>query len=88
MAARPEKINVEAAQKAFPRLKEDRQIGIDSFIFSGYPHLQEAHRFGELVMPHLSPDHGIPARRAPVETGSFGEPISGDQRPAMTVSQS
>ena len=88
MAAKPEKINVAVAQKALPRLKGDRQIGIDSFIFSGYPHLQEAYRFGELVMPHLSPDHGIPARRAPVDTGFFGEPISGDQRPALTVSQS
>jgi alkanesulfonate monooxygenase len=26
-------------------------LGITSFIFSGYPHLEECRRFGELVMP-------------------------------------
>jgi alkanesulfonate monooxygenase len=70
------------------RIEEYRRIGIDSFIFSGYPHLEEAYRFGELVMPHLPLNHGIPARQAPVDTGSFGESIAGDHRPALKVSQS
>ena len=28
-----------------------RDIGIETFIFSGYPHLEECRRFGEMVMP-------------------------------------
>ncbi|MCA9879118.1 MAG: hypothetical protein KC442_15105, partial [Thermomicrobiales bacterium] len=28
-------------------------LGIDTFILSGYPHLEEAYRFAELVFPRL-----------------------------------
>ncbi|MCD7034635.1 FMNH2-dependent alkanesulfonate monooxygenase [Metabacillus sp. GX 13764] len=35
------------------RLKEYEEIGIDTFILSGYPHLEEAYRFAELVFPKL-----------------------------------
>jgi alkanesulfonate monooxygenase len=35
------------------RLKEYADLGVDSFIFSGYPHLEEAYRFAELVFPLL-----------------------------------
>jgi alkanesulfonate monooxygenase len=28
-------------------------MGMRAFIFSGYPHLEEAEHFGRLVMPHL-----------------------------------
>ncbi|WP_409295539.1 FMNH2-dependent alkanesulfonate monooxygenase [Peribacillus sp. SCS-26] len=38
------------------RLKEYQEIGIDSFILSGYPHLEEAYRVAELVFPHLPLD--------------------------------
>ncbi|MGA4817697.1 LLM class flavin-dependent oxidoreductase [Pseudomonas aeruginosa] len=31
------------------RIGEYAELGIDSFIFSGYPHLEEAYRFAELV---------------------------------------
>ena len=30
-----------------------RKMGIRAFIFSGYPHLDEARHFGEKVLPHL-----------------------------------
>jgi alkanesulfonate monooxygenase len=30
-----------------------RQVGIDAFILSGYPHLDECDRFASLVLPHL-----------------------------------
>ncbi|GAF64611.1 alkanesulfonate monooxygenase [Bacillus sp. TS-2] len=36
------------------RIKEYEQLGIESFILSGYPHLEEAYRFAELVFPHLN----------------------------------
>src|SRR5437899_56491 len=38
------------------RIDEYRRIGIDTFILSGYPHLEEAYRFGELVLPLLPLD--------------------------------
>ncbi len=33
------------------KLRGYQQLGINTFILSGYPHLEEARRFGELVMP-------------------------------------
>jgi alkanesulfonate monooxygenase len=35
------------------RLKEYQDVGIDTFILSGYPHLEEAYRVAELLFPHL-----------------------------------
>ncbi len=35
------------------RLKEYADLGVDTFVLSGYPHLEEAWRFAELVFPLL-----------------------------------
>jgi alkanesulfonate monooxygenase len=35
------------------RIEEYHQLGIDEFILSGYPHLEEAYRVGEGVIPEL-----------------------------------
>ncbi len=35
------------------RVKEYAALGIDTFIFSGYPHLEESYRVAELLFPHL-----------------------------------
>ncbi len=69
------------------RIREYRDLGIDSFILSGYPHLEESYRFAELVMPHLTLAHG-PAHRdvRGVNTGPFGETIAGDSRPRASAS--
>ncbi len=40
------------------RIKEYMALGIDTFILSGYPHLEEAYRFAELVFPLLPLAHG------------------------------
>ena len=59
------------------RMKEYMALGIDRFILSGYPHLEECYRFAELVFPKLplkattGNDLG-PARNA----GPFGEIIA------------
>ncbi|MQR02294.1 FMNH2-dependent alkanesulfonate monooxygenase [Glaciimonas sp. GS1] len=42
-------------QTVADRIHEYADLGIDSFIFSGYPHLEEAERFAELVFPLLRP---------------------------------
>jgi alkanesulfonate monooxygenase len=50
------------------KLEAYRDLGIDAFILSGYPHLDECERFGRLVLPHL--DHAplsVPAPAAPVD---------------------
>jgi alkanesulfonate monooxygenase len=40
------------------RMREYAELGIDTFICSGYPHLEEAYRVAELLFPHLPLDHG------------------------------
>lgn len=35
------------------KLRAYQELGISTFILSGYPHLEECRRFGELVMPRL-----------------------------------
>ncbi len=36
------------------RIKEYHALGIDQFVLPGYPHLEEAYRFGEGVLPRLA----------------------------------
>ena len=43
------------------RIKEYIALGIDTFILSGYPHLEEAYRFAELVFPLLPLSHATPS---------------------------
>jgi alkanesulfonate monooxygenase len=38
------------------RMREYSDLGIDTFICSGYPHLEEAYRVAELLFPHLPLD--------------------------------
>ena len=35
------------------RIAEYHELGIDAFVLSGYPHLEEAYRVGEGVIPEL-----------------------------------
>ncbi|MDR6955037.1 alkanesulfonate monooxygenase [Ancylobacter sp. 3268] len=70
------------------RIEEYAELGIESFIFSGYPHLEEAYRVAELVLPRLKLNHDIARASATVNTGPFGETIANDYRPVRQVSQS
>lgn len=40
-------------QTVAARIQEYADLGIDTFVLSGYPHLEEAYRFAELVFPLL-----------------------------------
>ncbi len=51
------------------RLREYQEIGIDTVIASGYPHLEEAYRVSELLFPEL----GLPGPHGQIRA-SFGEP--------------
>ena len=35
-------------------IEQYRAVGIDEFVLSGYPHLEEAYWFGEGVLPELT----------------------------------
>jgi len=64
------------------RIEEYAALGLDYFIMSGYPHLEEAYRFAELVFPLLS----LEARAAlpgQVLTGPFGEIVANTYVPAQ-----
>lgn len=41
------------AETVVERLKEYQDVGVDTFVLSGYPHLEEAYRFAELAFPLL-----------------------------------
>jgi len=43
------------------RINEYADLGIDTFILSGYPHLEEAYRVSELLFPHLDVAVSAPA---------------------------
>jgi len=62
------------------RVKEYAALGIDTFIFSGYPHLEESYRVAELLFPHL------PVKRPTQVEGAnyvspFGEMVANDILP-------
>lgn len=54
------------------RMLEYADLGIDTFIFSGYPHLEEAYRVAELLFPRL-PLENIPVPVEELVSGPFGE---------------
>ena len=64
------------------RIREYVDLGIESFIFSGYPHLEESYRFAELVFPLLR--FGKAADEGKISlTGPFGETMATDLRPSL-----
>lgn len=70
------------------RLKEYEAIGAESFVLSGYPHLEEAYHFAELVFPHI----GLTAQQgasAVSHVSPFGEVMANHLVPAaQKLSQS
>ncbi|MFE6776650.1 LLM class flavin-dependent oxidoreductase [Streptomyces sp. NPDC057702] len=61
------------------RITEYHRLGIDEFVLSGYPHLEEAYWFGEGVLPRLAarglwshPSKGGPAARLPLAAAAGG----------------
>jgi alkanesulfonate monooxygenase len=78
---------VGAPKTVAARIEEYAALGLDKFILSGYPHLEEAYRFAELVFPLLS-------RKAQTRlaggslSGPFGEVVANLDAPSRLVSQS
>ena len=73
------------AKTVAARIEEYAALGLDTFVLSGYPHLEEAYRFAELVFPLLS-------RRARAKlaghslSGPFGEIVANEYVPRQSQS--
>ncbi|HEY8878336.1 MAG TPA: FMNH2-dependent alkanesulfonate monooxygenase [Roseateles sp.] len=67
-------------QQVADRITEYAELGLEYFILSGYPHLDEAHRFAELVFPLLP--LGVREKlTTPALTGPFGEVVANSYVP-------
>jgi alkanesulfonate monooxygenase len=64
-------------QTVAARMEEYAALGIDTFVLSGYPHLEESYRFAELVFP-LLPRAVREKLSAPALSGPFGEVVAND----------
>jgi alkanesulfonate monooxygenase len=75
-------------QQVAERIQEYAALGLKYFILSGYPHLEEAHRFAELVFPLLPLDlrAAVSPQRSTL-TGPFGEIVANSFAP-QRVSES
>ena len=69
------------------RIEEYAALGLDKFILSGYPHLEEAYRFAELVFPLLSKRSKTQLRGGTLG-GPFGEVVANLDAPSRLLSQS
>jgi len=77
------------AKTVAARIEEYRSLGIDTFVLSGYPHLEEAYRFAELVLPLLPLANAAGPQKPAANMGPFGETIANFDRPSsQLVSQS
>ncbi|PWB13325.1 alkanesulfonate monooxygenase, FMNH(2)-dependent [Acinetobacter sp. AM] len=70
-------------QTVADRIQEYADLGISTFIFSGYPHLEESIRFAELVFP-LLPLETRKKLSQPNLTGPFGEIVANNYVPNQT----
>jgi alkanesulfonate monooxygenase len=76
---------VGSPEQVAERLEEYAALGLDNFILSGYPHLEEAHRFAELVFP-LLPLHVQQKLPGQTLTGPFGEIVANSYVPKVSQS--
>ncbi|AOJ21649.1 FMNH2-dependent alkanesulfonate monooxygenase [Burkholderia cenocepacia] len=66
------------------RMREYADLGIETFILSGYPHLEESYRFAELVFP-LIKGKGAEKATGPL-SGPFGEIVGNNYLPKTSQS--
>jgi alkanesulfonate monooxygenase len=72
-------------QTVAARIQEYADLGLDTFVLSGYPHLEEAYRFAELVFPLLprALQDKLPGRAL---SGPFGEVVANNYLPRVSES--
>jgi len=74
-------------QEVADRIAEYMALGIDTFIMSGYPHLEEAYRFAELVFPLLPQAGAVRQAGGWKQTGPVGEIVANDRAPVAITRQ-
>lgn len=72
------------AETVAARMKEYADLGIETFILSGYPHLEESYRFAELVFPLLGKSKQGQSQSS--LTGPFGEVVANSLYPKVSQS--
>jgi len=75
-------------QQVADRIKEYQDLGIENFVFSGYPHLEESYRVAESLFPLLPVTRPQAVQQAAPEV-SFLSPfgaVTSKARPALKVS--
>jgi alkanesulfonate monooxygenase len=65
-------------------MQEYSDLGVETFILSGYPHLEEAYRVADLLFPHL-PIASSVERSVGNVTGPFGELVANEYQPRTTA---
>ncbi|MBX9444317.1 FMNH2-dependent alkanesulfonate monooxygenase [Dickeya chrysanthemi] len=73
-------------QTVAQRIQEYADLGIDTFVLSGYPHLEEAYKVGELLFPLL--DVAVPEVPQPQPLRSQGEIVGNEFVPLLKAAQS
>lgn len=68
------------AKTVAARIREYADLGIEAFVLSGYPHLEEAYRTAELLFPHL-PVKRQEEVKNPSFLSPFGELIANEKIP-------
>lgn len=63
------------------RIEEYAALGIDTFILSGYPHLEEAYRVAELLFPLVPHQATVAPNDAPGFVSPFGEIMANESYP-------
>jgi alkanesulfonate monooxygenase len=80
---------VGSPQQVADRIQEYAELGLEYFVLSGYPHLEEAYRFAELVFPLLplaTRERLGQTLARPQLTGPFGEIVANTWVPAAKKS--
>jgi len=70
---------VGSTDQVMSKIEEYQKMGIRAFIFSGYPHLDEAEHFGSKVMPHLK-TCSLPHEYGRVPAGTPATPLGRGER--------
>ncbi|MCW5316866.1 FMNH2-dependent alkanesulfonate monooxygenase [Nostoc sp. KVJ3] len=73
-------------QTVAARILEYADLGVESFILSGYPHLEEAYRVAELLFPHL-PLENLPTVEKQHVLSPFGEIVANEDFPKQQHNQ-
>ncbi|MDW4498899.1 LLM class flavin-dependent oxidoreductase [Sulfitobacter sp. D35] len=70
---------VGSTDQVMSKIEEYRKMGMRAFIFSGYPHIDEAKHFGQRVMPHLD-TCSLPHAYGRVPDGTPATPLGTGER--------